>query len=376
MKLAKVFSSAVIVFLLLSSVVVGTISSAADISPGLEVAKANSDIAAAKPSNLAAAKTPPVVAIGAPLTGTTVSGSGVLIEATAEDDNGIKKVEYAIDGADWVSMSKFEEVDTYAATWNSTGVYDGSHTITVRATDARNAKAQDSVTVTTANGSEPPLLPPAETYELFVEIDYLEGHAPTEAVLDYIEWYYMGNNPSGEEIEVTFSVSDITATIPTSVDLSNGINDKEFWAIEDVNNGGNDRAYGDPNSGVYDSKEKWVLYGTSVEGSPNTMGYCYITTSRKDLTAGNYILIADESTDDWEINNGVTDSGAEATVLMHELGHSIGIAKMHPVFGEQYDPDSYSVMSYLSIDNASQYDAWYYSASYWDTRNLEYYTAS
>jgi len=372
MKLAKVFSSAVIVFLLLSLVVVGTIPSAADISPGSEVAKVNSVVAAAKPAQPSAAKTPPVVDISAPADGEEVTGV-VLIEATAEDDNGIKKVEYAIDGADWVSMSNIGG-DTYEATWDSTTVTSGSHTITVRATDARNAKAQDSVTVTTANGSEPPPPPPppppADTYELFVEIDYLVGHRPTGDVLTYIVDYYNGNNPSGEVIDVEFTIGDEIPMIGDGYDASNGISDDEFWAIEASSNSNS-------NDGVvFNSKNKWVLFGTSVEGSPNTMGYCYIITSRKDVLAGNYIMIADESTDSWENTSGVTNSGAEATVLMHELGHSIGIAKMHPAFGETYDPDSYSVMSYLSIYNAMQYGAWYYSASYWDTRNLEYYIAS
>lgn len=297
-----------------------------------------------------------------------MTGTEVVIQATATDDNGIKKVEYAIDGADWTSMSNAGG-DIYDATWDSTAVADGSHTITVRATDTRNAKGQASIMVTTSNGVEPPPQPPADTYELFVEIDYLVGHEPTQAVLDYIIEYYYGNNPSGDLIDVEFTIDDEISLTGNGYDANNGINDDEFWAIESLNNDSNDGV-------VFNSKNKWVLYGTSVEDSPGTMGYCYISTSGKDLLAGNYIYIADESTDSWEIIHGVTDSGAEATVLMHELGHSIGIAKMNPVFGEQYDPDSYSVMSYLSTDNATQYYTWYYSNSYWDTRNLEYYIAS
>ena len=125
------------------------------------------------------------------------------------------------------------------------------------------------------------------------------------------------------------------------------------------------------------SKWKWVLFGTKVEGEPNVMGYTYILTQRKDLVAGNYIFIADQSTDDWASDyNGIEGSDAEAVVLMHEMGHSIGIAKIHPVFGEQYDPDPASVMSYLSTANAGLADAWYYSSNYWATYNIEYYVAA
>jgi hypothetical protein len=107
------------------------------------------------------------------------------------------------------------------------------------------------------------------------------------------------------------------------------------------------------------------------------MGYTYILTQRKDLVAGNYIFIADQSTDDWASDyNRIEGSDAEAVVLMHEMGHSIGIAKIHPVFGEQYDPDPASVMSYLSTANAGLADACYYRSNYWATYNIEYYVAA
>ncbi|MCP8312907.1 MAG: hypothetical protein H3Z53_00830, partial [archaeon] len=49
-----------------------------------------------------------------------------------------------------------------------------------------------------------------------------------------------------------------------------------------------------------------------------------------DCLAGNYIFIADETADQWAISKsgqGVTQTEAEAVVLMHEIGHSIGIMK-------------------------------------------------
>ena len=218
---------------------------------------------------------------------------------------------------------------------------------------------------------EPPEEPPEDpqTYELFIEIDYMEGYEPTDAVLNYIEEYYQGKNPSGAQITVTFYKND-------SIPLDTSVSTTDFWALEsEYNNMGNDKIIG--GTAVFTSQWKWVLFGTSVEGEPNVMGYTYISTERRDLVAGNYIFIADQSCDEWANDyRDIEGSDAEAVVLMHELGHSIGIAKIHPAFGEKYDPDPASVMSYLSTANAELRDAWYYSDSYWATSNLEYYVAT
>ncbi|MDH5745810.1 MAG: Ig-like domain-containing protein [Candidatus Bathyarchaeota archaeon] len=202
-------------------------------------------------------------------------------------------------------------------------------------------------------------------YELFIEIDYMNGHMPTPEVLDYIEWYCMGNNPSGELISVTFHVDE-------EVPIDQSVSDTKFWTIEAAyNNLGDDKYTG--KSANFVSKWKWVLFGTTVEDEPNIVGYTYVLTRGNDLLAGNYIFIADETADNWATTPEL-EIGAEAVILMHEMGHSIGIANFHPAFGEIYDPDSYSVMSYLTTDNAGLYWAWYYSDDYWATRNMGYYT--
>lgn len=81
----------------------------------------------------------------------------------------------------------------------------------------------------------------------------------------------------------------------------------------------------------------------------------------------------DRSGDNWGADNGIEPYGAEAVALMHEMGHSIGIAKLDWRGAEVYDPDRYSVMAKLTIYNAGLYGAWYYSNEYWTTRNIEYY---
>ena len=234
-------------------------------------------------------------------------------------------------------------------------VTEGEYSITAKATDKNG-----DTTTSTITGSIDESAPAAE-YELVIEIDYMEGHEPTQSVMDYIKDYYIAS-----KISVSFTISD-------KVPYDSSITDSEFWALEAKYNDGNDNAHdGLDVDGVdgdyeYTLKEKWVLFGTVVEGSASTIGYCYIKIENKDLVAGNYIFIA---------GNQVDNMGEEATVLMHELGHSIGIAKVN-VRGrhirEIYDEDPFSVMSYMSTDNAGLMDAWHYSNQYWDTKDIDYY---
>jgi hypothetical protein len=179
-------------------------------------------------------------------------------------------------------------------------------------------------------------------------------------VLAYIVSYY-----AAEGIEVTFYVDYSDGySVVTDPTPSTGVTDEDFWSIEEAYN---DHDYG------YEDNWKWVLFGTTVEGESDVMGYCWVVISGKDFLAGNYIFIADETADKWGGTDAQLVIGAEAAVLMHEIGHSIGIGKLHPRFGERYDPDPGSVMSYLTSDNAGHYEAWYYSDGYWATRNMDYY---
>jgi hypothetical protein len=202
-------------------------------------------------------------------------------------------------------------------------------------------------------------------YELFVEIDYMAGHEPTGEVLTYIHDYY-----SEKGIEVTIYISDL-------VPLDESVTNSDFWAIEAEFNDAiqyDDRAHGDVNSGVFYSKEKWVLFGT-VDAAYDAVGYTWANTE-----TGNYIFIADQTGDEYadeKASQGVTAVEVEAVVLMHELGHSIGILKLR-LGAEFYDNDLSSVMSWLNPNNCNAEDKkgnpdWHYSKSYWKLRNVEYY---
>ncbi|MBI1756479.1 MAG: S8 family serine peptidase [Fimbriimonas ginsengisoli] len=90
--------------------------------------------------------TPPTVSLSNPLSGSTVSGT-ISLSASASDNVGVASVAFSVDGVQ-VGVAT---ASPYSVTWNSTVVANGSHTISVVATDAAGNSATASVTVTVSN---------------------------------------------------------------------------------------------------------------------------------------------------------------------------------------------------------------------------------
>src|SRR5262245_51193851 len=94
--------------------------------------------------------TPPTVALTAPLTGTTVSGT-VTVSASAIDNVGVAGVQFKLDGT---NLGAVVTAPPYAVTWNTTITAAGAHTLTAAARDAAgNIGTSAGVTVTVAVGS-------------------------------------------------------------------------------------------------------------------------------------------------------------------------------------------------------------------------------
>jgi hypothetical protein len=226
--------------------------------------------------------------------------------------------------------------------------------------------------IMTAKGKPGPA-PTPKTYALTLEIDYIDGHQPTQTVLDYIKSYYAKQN-----IILTINVDD-KITMDTNA-YSNGISTVEFWNLEVLYNDGSKATnigydeYGNygPQDGVYTSPNKWVLFGTTVEGETNVVGYTLCYGNSYDYIGGNYIYIADQAADTWAGTNLDRQKGAEAVVLMHEFGHSIGIIILRNG-GESYCSNAACVMSKLNTRNADKLNQWSYCNNHWSTKNIDYY---
>ncbi|MFA6957932.1 MAG: Ig-like domain-containing protein [Thermoanaerobaculia bacterium] len=96
--------------------------------------------------------TAPTVALTAPVSGATISGT-TTVAASASDDTGVTRVEFLLDGA----LASTDTTAPYEWSWNSATASNGAHTLQARAYDAAaNSGASTAVGVTVDNGGTPP----------------------------------------------------------------------------------------------------------------------------------------------------------------------------------------------------------------------------
>jgi subtilisin family serine protease len=97
-------------------------------------------------------RTAPTVALSAPASGATVSGT-VTVSATASDSNGIGRVEFYRDGSTLIAT---DSSSPYSVSWDTTTTAAGSHALTARAFDvAGNATTSASRSVTVKDVTAP-----------------------------------------------------------------------------------------------------------------------------------------------------------------------------------------------------------------------------
>ena len=107
---------------------------------------------AAATAVIAADSTPPTASITAPAAGANVGGT-ISVTAGATDDRGVASVQFKVDGND---LGGTDTSAPYSATWNTTAIANGSHTLTAVARDAAgNATTSAPVAVTVDNGTPP-----------------------------------------------------------------------------------------------------------------------------------------------------------------------------------------------------------------------------
>lgn len=277
-------------------------------------------------------------------------GADIEIIAEVTGDQ-ITSVSFSIDNGPTNPMFQWGSSNRYFGTWSTSGV--GDHTIKVWAeNDQGNELAADTAVITVV-----------DSYQgtLYYEIDWMVP-VPQE-ILDYWTAYW-----DSRAIQLIYKIDDGPEVIPYDAVVTQD----EFWILEAMYNDHEFESYGttdDRGGNVFDSQEKWVLWGSWDENS-NVGGYTWVSIEGKDLVCGNYIFIAAEMCHNF---GGI---GAQVVVMMHEAGHSIGVAVLRvrgPRISEVYDADYYSIMSHMRTENCGFTDHWYYSFEYWGTRNLESY---
>jgi subtilisin family serine protease len=96
--------------------------------------------------------TAPTTSVTAPTGGSTVSGTAVTVSASASDNVGVTKVDFFAG----TTLIGSDTTSPYSISWNSTGVANGTYSITSKAYDAANnvgTSAGVSVTVSNTTGS-------------------------------------------------------------------------------------------------------------------------------------------------------------------------------------------------------------------------------
>jgi subtilisin family serine protease len=101
--------------------------------------------------------TAPVASISSPTASATVSGS-IQIQGTAADNSGIVNVELWIDGVLSTSVSS----SPFSFTWNSAGIANGTHTLSVKAYDPAGNVGQASISVSVSNPTIADTQPPTD----------------------------------------------------------------------------------------------------------------------------------------------------------------------------------------------------------------------
>jgi Bacterial Ig domain len=115
--------------------------------------------------------TPPAVTITSPASGSSVSGT-ISITVNASDNNKVASVSLSVDGGGNISSSTAARFTNF---WNSGAVSNGTHTLTVTATDASGNKATSSIQINVNNVTVGDIIPPMVSYILPSDQSSLTG---------------------------------------------------------------------------------------------------------------------------------------------------------------------------------------------------------
>ena len=264
-------------------------------------------------------------------------------------------VYYSVDNGPAIQMNHYLNTDRYYTTLDLNLTL-GDHQVDVWNEYGGNIVDTDSATI---------MIVADYVASLYYEIDYMTGLAPSQLVLDYWVDYW-----HDRAIDFSYILDDVvpyTSVVSNLFDLEAIYNDWEFQA-----EGTTDDRRTVVGTSVFDSQEKWILFG-SADSQSSTGGYTYVDVANH---CGNYIMICCDMISNFETTYSLPTDGALLVVTMHEAGHSIGVLKVTTKGrgSEIYNPDDrYDIMSLMYQKNCGFENHWYYAFDYWTTRDLSYY---
>lgn len=142
--------------------------------------------------------TAPTVQLSAPANNATVSGTQV-VSATATDAKGVASVQFKLDGN---NLGAADTTAPYGVSWDTTGVANGSHTLTATATNTSGLTATTGNTTVNVNNTvvTPPTPPTDGPTNLIANpsVETVNGTTPASWVTD--KW---GTNTTNFSVENT-----------------------------------------------------------------------------------------------------------------------------------------------------------------------------
>jgi hypothetical protein len=192
--------------------------------------------------------------------------------------------------------------------------------------------------------------------DLFLEIDYMEFHKPVASVIDNVVLSFANSpvcNPddtSGINLhidldeEITPHKDTLNMTNPEAETLEQYTHFTDFYKIKN-SHFGNINEQSDPNSkNILEAKGKIYHYGLFIHANkdePTLLGIA------KNIPAIDFIVSLGASGPQ-NSNNHITGTASEqASTLMHEFGHTIGLGHGGSDFAINNKPNYIGVMNYL-----------------------------
>jgi hypothetical protein len=217
----------------------------------------------------------PVLSINSPQNWQTVYGSSVSLDVDCYDEGiSVPTVQARIDSGGWITLTGSEAAG-WTATWDSTSVSNGAHTVTFRAFDTIGHEVYDSITITVDNDD------------------------PQATIVAPVVWeQVMGTYTFCVAASDEIWVQSVTVTI-NSVDYITGYNsDSGYWEVTVDTQTISDGTYGitaTVSDGILAHDQTTVSFDFDIDNNVPTL---YINSPTHYQTVlGSSVLIDAESTD-------------------------------------------------------------------------------
>jgi len=291
----------------------------------------------------------PEIAWQQPLSEETVDGTVTLkISVTdAEDAAGTPTVEYRVDGETWSTASFNSDTGYYEASWDSSGLSDGTHTLDATVTDSAGNTDSSSITVTTDNSGTSPVVNglsvsqvETDTTDAAFAIDWEVSDSDGDLSTVDLGLYDETNNEQEDTKSVAVSGGSATGTTDLTASGDDGTGNEYTIVLTATDNSGN-------------GTSATASASASGDGLKPQIGRFSVSESQKGDGKANITVVWDVHSSDSELRSvdiDVVDSDAVVESVQWEVsGNTASDIDMFNI--EQVTESNYSIA--LTVVNSS-----------------------